>query len=87
MDDTSAELLRTAEERVVQRPPASPSTVPPPLFKPLATHLKPPTKLLTPRSTPPPQCDILLSAMTNLPPVIVVQLSAAQLRNARIANM
>ena len=35
----------------------------------------------------PPECDILLSAMTNLPPVIVVQLSCAQLRNARIADM
>ncbi len=68
--------------------------MPRPLFKPLATRLKPPTNrfkppthLHTPHAPPPPQCDILLSAMTNLPPVIVVQLSAAQLRNARIANM
>ncbi len=33
------------------------------------------------------QCDILLSAMTNLPPVIVIEFGDEELANARIANM
>jgi hypothetical protein len=34
-----------------------------------------------------PQCDILLNAMTNVPPIVVIEFDREELANASIANM